>query len=212
MILTLRSTNVRQPEEIGERAGAPVLSAINKQPVAAESIAVGTEALEGDAVADPSVHGGPDKAIYAYPADHWAWWSAEVGLAPRPGAFGENLTVHGATEHDVNIGDQFSWGDVILQISQPRQPCFKFQMHTGKPDAAARMTTSGKCGWYFRVLQPGAAPTSGSIERIAVGAGASVFETFTAAFNPRYSRDTREQIAAEPALAPAWRAMLIGRA
>lgn len=209
MRLSLHAVNIGQPTQIGERAGAPVISAIGKSPVASASIQVREETLEGDGVADRTVHGGVSKAIYAYPKDHWTWWEEEVGLKTFPGAFGENLTIEGATEHDIQIGDRFSWGEAVLEVSQPRAPCYKFQIYTGKPDAAARMTVSGKCGWYFRVIQTGSAPTSGVLERTHTGNGASVFDAFMAAFNRRYSLDTRRQIASDPALAPEWRDMLV---
>ncbi len=208
MRLTLHSVNVGQPAAIGEIDGAPVISAISKQPVSATTISLQEATLEGDGVADRRVHGGPDKAVYAYPNDHWDWWTAEAGLKTFPGAFGENLTLEGATEHEVQIGDVFKWGDALLQVSQPRAPCYKFRMYTGRDDAAARMTISGRCGWYFRVLQTGTVPTSGVLERIETGAGASVYMAFMAAFNRRFSRDTRAQIAADPALAADWRKML----
>lgn len=209
MMLLLNSVNVAMPGQIGDRSGMPVISAINKQPVSADSINVLAETLEGDRVADPTVHGGVSKSVYAYPTDHWDWWKNEAGIDVRPGAFGENLTVAGATETEINIGDRFQWGEAILEVSQPRAPCYKFQMHAGRPDAAARMTLSGKCGWYYRVIQTGAAPTTGKLERISKGSGANVHDTFLAAFNRRYAVDTRRQIAAEPALAPEWRDMLL---
>lgn len=212
MRLTLHAVNTGQPTQIGERAGASVISAIGKTPVDTASINVLADTLEGDGVADRTVHGGVSKSIYAYPRDHWGWWEEEAGLKTFAGAFGENLTVEGASEHEIQIGDRFSWGEAVLEVSQPRAPCYKFQMYTGKQDAAARMTVSGKCGWYFRVIQTGSAPTSGSLERIQSGTGASVFDAFMAAFNRRYSVDTRRQIASDPALAPEWRDMLIPRA
>ncbi len=208
MRLTLHSVNVGQPAPLGEVDGAPVISAISKKPVSATTISLQEATLEGDGVADRRVHGGPDKAVYAYPKDHWDWWTAEAGLKTFPGAFGENLTLEGVTEHEVQIGDLFKWGDALLQVSQPRAPCYKFRMYTGRDDAAARMTTSGRCGWYFRVLQTGTVPTSGVLERIETGAGASVYMAFMAAFNRRFSPDTRAQIAADPALAADWRKML----
>ncbi len=212
MRLELLSTNLALPKQIGERLGEPVISAIDKQPVATPNVQVCADTLQGDRVADPTVHGGVSKSIYAYPRDHWEWWTTEAGLACRPGAFGENLTVQGATEAEINIGDRFQWGEAILEVSQPRAPCYKFNLHTGMPDAAARMTVSGKCGWYFRVIQQGAAPASGSLERISTGAGANVHDTFMAAMDRRYSAETRRQIASEPTLAPEWRDMLIPRA
>jgi MOSC domain-containing protein YiiM len=113
--------NVGQPRVIGERDGAPLLSAIGKQPVGATSITVRRLGLDGDAQANLRVHGGPDKAVYAYPADHWTWWE-EKRIGCWPARFGENLTVEGAEETQVQVGDRFSWGDVVLEVSQPRSP------------------------------------------------------------------------------------------
>jgi len=208
MRLTLHSVNVGKPAAIGEVDGVTVVSAISKTPVSEPMIDVQKSTLNGDGVADRSVHGGPNKAVYAYPRDHWDWWTAEADLKTFPGAFGENLTLEGATEHDIQIGDLFRWGDTILQVSQPRAPCYKFRIYTGRDDAAARMTVSGRCGWYFRILQPGSAPTSGVLERTESGTGASVYMAFMAAFNRRFSKETRAQIASDPALATEWRQML----
>src|SRR5262245_16335871 len=130
MKLALLSVNVSQPKVLARVGEEVVMSAIGKAPVATQDIRVLKETLEGDRVADPTVHGGADKAVYAYPADNWPWWQNEHALACRPGAFGENLTLSGADETGVRIGDRFSWGDALLEVSQPRQPCFKFQLHT----------------------------------------------------------------------------------
>ncbi len=207
MRLTLNSVNVGRSKKIGERDGKPVRSAIRKAPVLLPTIEVGPESLAGDTVADRRVHGGPDKAVYAYPTDNWDWWT-EKGLACAPGAFGENLTVTGADETAVRIGDRFRWGPVLFEVSQPRAPCSKFQLFSGREDASALMTISGRCGWYLRVIETGEADVTAPLERETEGSGATAREAFHAAFNRRLDPSVRAGIASHPALADAWKRML----
>jgi len=128
-------------------------------------VAVGRTNLTGDGQADLKNHGGPDKAICAYPKDHWGYWEAELHLQLPHGAFGENFTTLGLVEADVCIGDVFSCGTAVLQVSQPRQPCWKLARRWGIKDLAARVEQTGKTGWYFRVLTEGVveAPTDLSL-------------------------------------------------
>lgn len=210
MRLEIVSVNIARPSVIGRRNGLPVRSAIGKRPVLLTEIEVAAMGLAGDAVADRRVHGGIDKAVYVYPSDHWERWTKQ-GFACAPGSFGENLTVKGADETMVRIGDRFRWGEALLEVSQPRSPCYKFQMFSGRDDAGALMTVSGRCGWYLRVVETARVTTSAPLVRESEGTGASVRETFHAAFNRRIDKSVREEIAAHPALAAAWRKDLVGR-
>jgi MOSC domain-containing protein YiiM len=207
MKLLVLSVNAALPSVIGtDSLGAPVLSAIAKRPFEEDQVMVNQLGLSGDGQADLVNHGGIDKAVYAYSADHWSWWQDEHGLACGPGRFGENLTLMGATEMDIHIGDRFQWGEAVLEVSQPRQPCFKFQIYSQRPDASALMTSSARCGWYLRVVKPGNVPVQGaSLHRIQQGDGASVRDTFLAAFLPNLPAEKRTTIALAPALAEAWR-------
>ncbi len=169
----------------------------------------------GDGQADLSVHGGPDKAVYTYPSEHWPWWQAQR-FACVPATFGENLTLAGATESDVRIGDRFRWGDAVLEVSQPRAPCYKFAIHTARPDAPQLMTISARCGWYLRVVEEGRADTVEAVmTRVsAAPENPSVDEAFRAMFAPRMPAETRQKVYDTPALAEAWRegvAMRLGR-
>ena len=133
------------------------LSAIDKQPISG-SILVGSEGLVGDQQADRRHHGGRDKALHAYPVAHYEAWTAELPqLADRfvAGGFGENLVVEGVIEQDLCLGDRFRIGPVLVELSQSRQPCWKLNLRFNQCDMACRVQTTGRTGWYFRVLEPG---------------------------------------------------------
>jgi len=206
--LQVRSVNVALPRLVGEHDGAPLFSAFQKRPVSAATIAVAALGLAGDGQADLDVHGGPDKAVYAYAADNWQWWEKENNFACAPGTFGENLTLSGAGDAAIHIGDRFTWGEALLEVSQPRTPCFKFQRISGRMDSSALMAISGRCGWYFRVLKEGAAPVeAGILVRVSQGKG-SVRDVFLAR-SRRTSPERRRELALSPGLTPEWRQMLL---
>ncbi len=215
MKLETLSVNVARPHVLAVIEGKEVISAIAKKPVTLTEVEVGATNVGGDGQADLSVHGGPDKAIYAYPSDNWAWWREAHQFEASPASFGENLTLAGANETQIRIGDRFRWGDTLLEVSQPRMPCYKLQIHAQRMDIAQLLTVSGRCGWYFRVIEPGRAAVAAPLERISEGTdesrGASVRETFLAAFDRRVPKETRAELAAHPALARAWKLALIGR-
>lgn len=115
------------------------------------------ETIAGDGVADLTCHGGVDKAILAYSADHFESWQSELASIDQVtgGMFGENLTVSGLDETTVCIGDRFQINDVVLEVSQPRQPCWKLARRWGVKTLPKRVVQSGRCGWYLRVITPG---------------------------------------------------------
>jgi MOSC domain-containing protein YiiM len=212
MNLTLLSVNVAMPRLIGMQNGEAVISGIAKTTVAVPRIRVNDIHLEGDGQADLINHGGIDKAVYAYPTDNWAWWSKEKSFSCAPGAFGENLTVEGADETSIYIGDRFAWGDCVMEVSQPRAPCFKFNMISERNDAAAIMTFSGRCGWYLRVVKTGEAPTRDcALERISQGSAFSVREVFLAGFDRRIGTERLAALAGIPMLSAAWKLRLRDR-
>lgn len=130
-------------------------SAFRKTPVEG-AVNAGTLGIEGDEVADRKHHGGPDKAILCYAESHYGPWSVESPeLAFGPGAFGENLTVADADETDVCIGDRCLVGTCVLEVCQPRQPCWKVSRRFGDKTMTKRVAASGRTGWYVRVLVPG---------------------------------------------------------
>jgi MOSC domain-containing protein YiiM len=164
-MIELVTVSVSTPRVLAHVGDDDVWSGIAKRPVPPSSTLWLSEInLSGDGQADLSVHGGVDKAVYAYPSEHLGDWTVELDEALGPAAFGENLSTTGSLEHGVRIGDLWSWGAAVLQVSQPRWPCFKLALHRGRPDIQARMRASGRTGWYLRVLQPGEVPAAGPIE------------------------------------------------
>lgn len=205
-MIELVSVNVALPTVIGTRRGRPVQSGIRKRPVGTATVEVGLTNIAGDAQADLRAHGGLNKAVYAYSADHFPWWTQQ--LRPEhpygPGSLGENLTVTGVDESDVHIGDIWQWGEAMLQISQPRYPCYKLAMATSRPSIIKRFLDSGRCGWYLRVLEPGCAMVGGRIDvRERDLRGISVREA-ALAVTQATEPERQIEIAAHPALAPSW--------
>ncbi len=148
------SVNVGLPRDLAHRDGV-VSSGIVKEPVEGP-VAVGATNLAGDGQADLSVHGGIDKAVYAYPHEHYAAWARQLGRDDlTPGWFGENLTVEGLLEDEVRIGDVLRAGSAVFAVSQPRVPCFKLAIRMGDPGFAKPFLGSGRVGFYLRVLGEG---------------------------------------------------------
>lgn len=208
MNLTLVSLNVALPKVIGRERGEDILSGIDKQPVSG-MVFVRNMGIDGDGQADLENHGGTDKAVYAYPVANWSWWEREHGLSCRPALFGENLTLSGGDETDVHIGDRFAWGDAVLEISQPRAPCSKLGIHTGRSEVPNVMTLAARCGWYLRVVKEGAAPASGVLERIVESDSPSVRDSFAAVFVAAPDLGLLQRIHAAPALSQAWQKRVI---
>ncbi len=152
--MKLVSVNVGRPREV-EWHGKNVLTSIFKAPLSGR-IRVRRLNLDGDEQSDLSVHGGVDKAVYAYPSEHYAFWGRELPDTALPwGAFGENLTVEGLLEDRVCIGDHVRCGDVELVVTQPRLPCFKLGIRFGRADMVKRFQRSGRSGFYFAVVSEG---------------------------------------------------------
>lgn len=207
----LVSVNVALPSVLAHtRDGEPILSAIAKRPVDDTSLRLTTTNLDGDHQADLTVHGGPDKAVYAYSADHFAAWASELDRPVGVATFGENLTVEGVTEDDVMIGDRWAWGDAELEVVQPRWPCSKLTLHTQVRDIGARMRASGRTGWYLRVITPGTVPTAGPITVAHRDpAMVTVTDAHLAALDRHHDRqDLIDRVLAVPALAAEWRGQL----
>jgi len=149
----VESLNVGVPRPV-EVNGDTVWTAIWKQPVEGRVPLRGVN-LRGDDQADRSVHGGPDKAVYAYAAEDTEWWEAELGRSLGPGAFGENLTVHGLPVSGAVIGERWAVGSALLEVAQPRLPCFKLGLRMDDPKFLKRFAAAARPGAYLRVIREG---------------------------------------------------------
>ncbi|HTI35399.1 MAG TPA: MOSC domain-containing protein [Miltoncostaea sp.] len=209
--MRVTSVNVGMPAPLPRGVGA-VLSGIVKTPVAGR-VHVGRVNVEGDGQADLRVHGGPDKAVYAYPAQHYGAWARELGRDDLvPGFFGENLTLEGADEEDVLVGDRFRIGTALLEVSQPRIPCFKLGLRVGDPRFLRPFLESGRSGFYLRVVEEGDLAAGDAVERVSRGEGglsvADVCRLFARGEDP----DAFSAAAAVPALEDGWKVWMLERA
>ena len=150
----LVSVNVGRPQQVSVRRGRPVMSAIGKAPVAGRVRVAGVN-VDGDDQADRRVHGGPDKAVYAYAREDELWWQARLNREVPPGMFGENLTVEGVDVSGAVIGERWRVGTVELQVCQPRLPCFKLGLRFEDPTMLKKFARAGRPGAYLRILAEG---------------------------------------------------------
>jgi MOSC domain-containing protein YiiM len=189
------------------RRGADLFTAYRKSPVAGP-VTIDALGLQGDAQGNRRVHGGPDKAVYGYPGANYAGWRADFpDIAERfvAGAMGENLVIAGLAEAQVHIGDVIRCGSARLQVSQIREPCGTFAAVLGTPRVVRAMIRSGRCGWYYRVLEPGvvsAGDDHAIVERPNPGWPVSRFAAFAA--GAAGTQEALAELAALPGLTPAW--------
>lgn len=152
--MKLISINVGRPQLV-MRDGEAVSTAIFKQPIDGR-VMLRTLNLDGDRQADLSVHGGPTKAVYVYPAEHYEFWRHELPEMELPyGMFGENFTATGFSETSLNIGDQFQIGSALVMVTEPRMPCYKLGIRFGRTDIIRRFLVSERSGFYLAVLREG---------------------------------------------------------
>ena len=207
-MIELRSVNVGVPRLLSAEGGRRVYSGIAKTPVPAGTVLWLSQGnLAGDGQADLSVHGGPDKAVYAYPSEHTGPWESELGSVLGPAAFGENLSTAGVTEEHVLIGDLWAWDGAVLQVCQPRWPCFKLALHRRRADIQNRMRATGRTGWYLRVLEPGEVTVGSPVTVVESDPdGLSVAAAHRAMADRHLAdRPLVEALAAHRALADEWR-------
>lgn len=159
------SISVSRPRLVMSR-GEAVSTGIFKEPVVGR-VMMRTLNLDGDRQADLSVHGGPTKAVYAYPVEHYDFWRAELpGMTLPHGMFGENFTVEGFDESTLNIGDRFRIGAAEVMVTEPRMPCYKLGIKFGRTDILKRFLMSGRTGFYLSVVREGEVGAGDAIELI----------------------------------------------
>jgi MOSC domain-containing protein YiiM len=207
------SVNVSMPVE-AMHEGKKVSTGIFKSPVQG-TIAVTKLNLGGDGQADLTVHGGVDKAVYAYSLDHYAYWERVLGRSPLPrGQFGENLTIAGLDEAVSCVGDHLQIGSAVFAITQPRQPCFKLGIRFGDMEMPKLFTKSARTGFYLKVVREGSLTAGDEVRVVEQGKGrVSVQELFLAYFNPaaKESKEIYARAVAVPELSASWRRSISSR-
>jgi MOSC domain-containing protein YiiM len=203
--MKLTSIQVGLPREVIWQ-GRSVTTGIFKEPVIGP-VTVRTLDLNGDAQADLSVHGGPDKAVYAYPAEHYEYWRRELpGMKLPYGMFGENFTTEGLLENEVNIGDRFRIGGTELVVTQPRMPCYKLAIKFGRADILKRFLASRRSGFYFAVLREGEVQAGDEIEPLSRdGNGLSVDDIVRLYAFERDDLETLRRAVQDEMLPESWR-------
>jgi MOSC domain-containing protein YiiM len=199
-ILKIISLNVARPRLFVYK-GETMNSGIFKQPVSGP-VQLRTLNLDGDRQADLSVHGGPYKAVYAYPSEHYEFWRRELPGVDLPWAmFGENFTTEGVFESDLHIGDRLQVGSAVIMVRQPRLPCYKLAAKFQHDDMIERFLDSGRSGFYFSVEQEGTVTAGDSIEFLSHDERGITIEEINRLYaHDRYNRALVEKAIATPAL------------
>jgi len=182
-----------------------VQSGIGQKAVATELV-VGTARVDGDAQADPKHHGGLDRVLHHFPREHYSQyrrWDLISGLKDAP-AMGENISTVGLDESQVNIGDIIQIGAVKLQVTQPRSPCFKLNLQFEHQDFALAMQQSGRCGWFYRVLEPGTIYANDTIVLVERLSEISIAQAMKIYFLAEFDAEQYQRLAACPGLATSW--------
>ena len=212
--MKLISLNVARPRLV-VYMGATISTGIFKEAVAGP-LQLRSLNLDGDRQADLSVHGGPHKAVYAYPSEHYAYWRQELPGIDLPwGMFGENFTTEGIREEDIHVGDRFRIGTAELTVTQPRLPCYKLGVRFQSEDMVKRFLGSGRTGFYFSAFREGEVGAGDRIEVIARDAnGVAVPEITRLYITKRYSAADLEilhRAVHVQALPESWREYFLSR-
>ncbi|AJJ09151.1 protein yiiM [Yersinia rohdei] len=170
--------------------------------------------LEGDEQAETRFHGGPDRALCHYPREHYAYWAqqfpeqADIFSAP---AYGENISTLGMTEQNVHIGDIYRWGGAIIQVTQPRSPCYKLNFHFAIKDMSVMMQQTGYCGWLYRVISPGKISESHPLALLARTSDISVSEAIAIAWHMPFDEEQYRRLLAAAGLSASWSKTMLTR-
>ncbi|TBU92916.1 MOSC domain-containing protein [Phytopseudomonas dryadis] len=200
--LSIQGVFIGKAEDIG----GGLRSAIDKQRVN-HRLWLWPQGLGSDEQGDLRFHGGPERALHHYPAEHYAYWNERYPqVAWQAPGFGENLSSLGLDERQVCIGDVFRWGDTLLQVSQPRSPCYRLSRRWGMEHFPREVQDSGRCGWFYRVLKPGFASVENAFELVERRyPSLSVAQALVYFFHEPLERSGLQQLQQCPALSARWR-------
>ena len=209
--MKLISLNVARPR-LTVYKGETITTGIFKQPVSGP-IQLRTLNLDGDRQADLTVHGGPFKAVYAYPSEHYSFWRHELPGVDLPwGMFGENFTTVGLAEDDLHVGDRFQIGSSIVMVRQPRVPCYKLAAKFQRDDILERFLLSGRSGFYFSVEQEGSVADGDGFEMLQRNPGGITIAEMNRLFvRDKYNHDLLRKAIQTRALPEDWREYFLER-
>jgi MOSC domain-containing protein YiiM len=209
--LKIVSLNVARPRLTVYR-GETINTGIFKKPVSGR-IALRTLNLDGDRQADLTVHGGPYKAVYAYPSEHYEYWQRQLPGMDLPwGIFGENFTTVGLSEDELHVGDRFRIGSSTLMVRQPRMPCYKLAARFQRDDVIERFLSSGRSGVYFSVEEEGEVGNGDSFDLISQNQdGITIAEMNRLFVREKYNHDLLQKAIATAPLPETWREYFLPR-
>ncbi len=209
--MRLVSLNVARPRRAVYK-GATINTGIFKKPVSGR-VMLRTLNLDGDQQADLSVHGGPYKAVYAYPSEHYGYWRKELPAPDLPwAAFGENFTTEGLAEEDLHVGDRLRIGSSVIMLRQPRMPCYKLAAKFQRDDIIERFLRSGRSGFYFSVEEEGEVGEGDAFELVSSDRGGITIAEINRLFvHEKYNRDLLQKAIATAALPESWREYFLPR-
>ncbi|AJJ20439.1 6-N-hydroxylaminopurine resistance protein [Yersinia intermedia] len=170
--------------------------------------------LEGDEQAETRFHGGPDRALCHYPREHYSHWierfpaQEDIFVAP---AYGENISTLGMTEQNVYMGDIYRWGGAIIQVTQPRSPCYKLNFHFSIEEMSALMQQTGYCGWLYRVISTGIVSEGHALELLARTSDISVAEAITIAWHMPFDEEQYRRLLSVSGLSASWSKTMLTR-
>ena len=170
--------------------------------------------LEGDEQAETRFHGGPDRALCHYPREHYSHWierfPAQEDIFAAP-AYGENISTLGMTEQNVYMGDIYRWGGAVIQVTQPRSPCYKLNFHFAIEEMSALMQQTGYCGWLYRVISTGIVSEGHALELLARTSDISVAEAITIAWHMPFDEEQYRRLLAVSGLSASWSKTMLTR-
>lgn len=206
-MMKLRSVNVSSPKTVSYN-GQRVTTGIFKKPVSGR-IMLCTLNLDGDGQGDLSVHGGIYQAVYVYPFEHYEYWARELSRGDLTfGQFGENFTIEGMPEDAVHIGDVFRVGGALVQVTQPRVPCYKLGLKMGSAQFPKQFLANGRVGYYLRVLEEGEVGAGDVIQHITIDPERMTIQQIVRlAFFDQDNVEMTKKALRLQALSPGWRAM-----
>lgn len=201
----IKSVNVGKVKVISDKSKKVTNSGIMKESIGNQDVFLFKHNLAGDEQADLINHGGVDKAVCIYPVDHLPYWENRYKQSFHYGAFGENVSIQGLTEELVCIGDQFLWGEAVVEVSQPRSPCFKVALKHGIKQLPLHIQETGYSGYYVRVIQEGVVSRESPFQLQKKGSQFTVAEVNTTTYCKETDEKKVNELLKCPMLSNAWK-------